>query len=241
MGIRYRCMLLLALSLVVTATSARAQVDVSTSVFYGSPYMWRGQVLSRGFVFQPTIQASYDNLSLTFFGNLDPDFVDRVRFNEADLTAAYSGSSSMVSYAAGYTIYTFPTPEDGSLELSPTQEIFASIGLEDVPLAPSVMVVYDFDAIDGVYAQAGVTHELSAGGQAFSLGASLGLDSNYLFSDHTGFSHIAFTVGTGFSAGLFTVSPLIGLQVSLDEAYEQQAMGYNYGKTVFYGGIGIDF
>lgn len=238
---KYLSILLLNLCFSGVYSAAHAQVQVNTTIFYGSPYVWRGQVLSTGFVFQPTVSASYQNFSVSFFGNLDPDAGDVARFNEADLTAAYAFDLEAVSLGAGYTIYTFPTPTGGELEFLPTQEVFASAGFSGIPLQPSFSVAYDFDAIDGLYAQVALGEDVTIGGQAFSLGATLGLDNNYLFDDQTALSSLGLTVSTSFSTGFLEVSPLIGFQFALDDVYEDQARAFGHNATVFWGGIGISF
>jgi len=234
-------LLLLGLCLSGLYSSAFAQVQLSTSIFYGSPYVWRGQVLSTGFVFQPTVTASYQSFSLSFFGNLDPDAGEVARFNEADLTAAYAIEMDDVSIGAGYTFYTFPTPTAGELEFLPTQEVFASVGFSGIPLQPSLFAAYDFDTMVGLYAQAAIGDDVTIGGQAFTLGASLGLDSNFLFEDRTALSSLGLTVGTSFSTGFLEISPLIGFQIALDDVYEAQARAFGHNGTVFWGGIGISF
>ncbi len=228
------------LTLLSLPLSAHAQLEVSTSVFYGSPYVWRGEVLSTGFVFQPTVTASYEGLSLTFFGNVDPSsgYVgDKWHVQEADLTAAYGATLGGVAIGAGYTLYTFPLPGDGELELQPTHEVFGSIGLASVPLAPSVMVAYDFKTFDGVYAEARLAQEVMVAAHPYALGVALGLDSAYLLPDsETELSHLALTAGTSFSAGALSFSPMLGFQVSLSELYRD-----TFGDTFFYGGFAIGF
>src|SRR5690606_458620 len=232
--------LVIASAFFAVVPAAHAQVELSSSVFYGSPYVWRGEVLSSGFVIQPTVEASYGGFSLAFFGNVDPyggSNGGTMAFNEADLTAAYATSVSGVDLGLGYTFYTFPGYLQDELELSPTHEFFGGIALSNVALTPSLFVAYDFDALSGLYAELAVGHEFNSGGQPIGFGLALGFDSEFALPDgESGLSHIALTAGTDFDAGYLTVSPMIGFQVSLHEAYQAA-----YGETVFYGGIGIGF
>lgn len=239
-------LLVLGAFLAVAAPAAMAQVSVSSSIFYGSPYVWRGEVLSSGFVVQPAVEASYGGFSLGFFGNLDPNGGSKGQtyaFNEADLTAAYGTSFSGVDIGVGYTFYTFPGYAADELELSPTQEFFGSIGLADVPLTPSLLVAYDFDAFSGLYAEAGVGHTVNSGSQPINLGASLGFDSGYVLEDgESAITHLGFTADTDFEAGSITISPLVGIQVHLDDTYRSANAGYGFGNTTFlWGGIGISW
>jgi hypothetical protein len=228
-----------ALFLLIFAPAAHAQVDVSSSLYYGSPYVWRGQVLSGGFVFQPTVSAGYGGFSLTFFGNVDPKsgaVGDKLHLNEADLTAAYGATLGGASLGAGYTLYTFPLPGGGEIDLQPTHEIFGSLALDALPLSPSLLAAYDFTAFKGLYAEAAVSHGVTVGGQPFDLGVALGLDSSYLLDDETALSHVALTIGTAFGTSRLEIAPLIGFQVSVADVYRDYM-----GSTFFYGGIGIGF
>lgn len=233
-------LLVLAAALGVVIPAAHAQVAVSSSVFYGSPYVWRGEVLSSGFVMQPYVEASYEGFSLAFFGNVDPNGGSRgstLSLNEADLTAAYASTFGGVDVGIGYTIYTFPGYLEDELELSPTQEFFGSVGLSNVVLAPSLFVAYDFDAFEGLYAELGIGHTVNSGSQPIGLGLALGFDSEYALADgDSGPSHVALTAGTDFEAGYITISPMAGFQLSLHDDYKSM-----YGESVFYGGIGIGF
>ncbi len=229
----------LLLALLTVAPAAFAQVSVSSSLFYGSPYVWRGEVLSSGFVFQPTVSAEYQGFSLTFFGNLDPkssSVENKAHLNEADLTAAYGVTLGGVSVGAGYTLYTFPLPGEDQLDLQPSNEVFGSLSLDAAPLTPSLLVAYDFDAYEGLYAELGLGHEVTMGAHPFSLGLVLGLDNSYVLDDETALSHLGLTAGSDFAAGTLTISPMIGFQVSLADAYKAYL-----GDTFFYGGIGISF
>ncbi len=223
---------------------------MSSALYYGSPYVFRGALFSSGFVMQPTVQAAYNGFFAGFFGNIDPAASTtstgrKFAFNEADVFAGYGVQTERLAATLTYTYYTFPIPTtdaDGSddLSLSPTQEVALGLGLS-APLAPSLYVVYDFDRTDenalrGLYAEAGVSHGLPVGAHSVTAGARLALDSGYLL-DKTALAHATLSLATAFEAGSLTVSPLVALQVSLDRAYRDV-----YARpTVFYGGIGIGF
>jgi len=236
--------LLVALLLAITAPSAVAQVEWSSGVDFMSPYVWRGQVFSNGFVFQPYVEAAYQGLAVGFWGNVDPqsEAVDsKMHLNEADLYASYSASLGGVALSLGYTFYTFPDPTGETFELWPTHEFSLSAALEAVPLSPSLFVAYDVDAIQGMYAEAGLGHEVNLGSQPFGLGFALGFDNEFLLED-SGLSHMALSVGTAFEAGNVTVSPLIGFQIQLADEYRAFNAPSGFGSdTFFYGGIGLGF
>src|SRR5690606_37541748 len=183
---RFKQVVVATIILLAGVSSAEAQVEVSSSVFYGSPYVWRGEVLSSGFVLQPYVEASYRGFSLAFFGNVDPNGGSdgaTMSINEADLTAAYASSFGGVDVGVGFTYYTFPGYPEDDLELSPTQEVFGSIGLANVPLAPSLFVAYDFEAFKGLYAELAIGHEFFSGSQPFGVGLALGFDNEFVLPD----------------------------------------------------------
>ncbi len=223
------------------ASSAYAQ-EITTTLFYGSPYVWRGQVLSSGFVFQPTVTAAYQGFSLSFFGNIDPksNYVSggqKVHLQEADLTAAYGATVGSLALSAGYTLYTFPLPGDGEIDLQPTHEGFASIGVADAPLSPGLFVAYDFDAFDGLYAEARIGQTFNVAAHPYTLGAALGFDRGFILEGtDSALSHLALTAGTTFAAGSLSFTPLIGFQVGLADEYKGMS-----GETLFYGGFGVTF
>jgi hypothetical protein len=248
--IRYmRLWMTLLLIVVAYAPKASAQVEVTTSLWYSSPYVWRGEVFSTGFVLQPEIEMNYRDFSLVVFGNLDPQGTqraDKFHVNEVDLTAGYGLSMRGVSFGGGYTLYTFPTPVDGDLDLSPSHEVFAHVSLDDVIVAPRLLVAYDFTAYQGMYAEAGVSSSLDLGGQPLTFSADLGFDAGYVLpAGEVGLSHLVLTTTADLAAGRLTISPLIGLQVTLLDAYKELNFALTrgvHGKgTMFFGGIGIGF
>ena len=130
-----------------------------------------------------------------------------------------------------------PAPTAGELELSPSHEVFASLGLENFPVAPSLFVAYDFNAYDGLYAEAALGRDVVLGAHPFAVGVALGYDADYVLGDgESAFSHLAFTVGSDFEAGLLTVTPMAAFQYSISDVYQEL-----FGESIFYGGIGISF
>lgn len=231
------------------------QVAVSSSIFLGSPYVWRGEVLSGGWVFQPTVSATYGGLSATVFGNVDPNSQyahGKVQWNQVDLTVTYGGSVGALNLNAGYTLYTFPTPDGGALDLLPSQEVFGSVGLDFGAVQPSALVAYDFDRsadnpLRGLYAEGGLVLPVTLAGQVYNFAAALGLDAHYyqqyylsvdpaVGDDETSLSHLALSVTTSLAAGAVSVSPLLGLQISLDDTYRRAS-----GSRFFYGGLTLSF
>lgn len=230
----------------LSVPSARAQVEVSSSVYYGSPYVFRGAVFSSGFVFQPTLTLSYGNFYAGFFGNIDPAVGisgNKVGLNEADLFAGYGTTFGALSAAVTYTYYTFPVPDGDEIELSPTQEVALSLSL-DAPLSPFAYLVYDFDGdkdagdLKGFYGEVGVSRPFMLGEQPVDFTAFLAADGGYLLEAGAfELAHATLRLSTEFEAGPVTITPNLSLQVGLSDAYRTA-----FAKpTLFYGGFTIGF
>jgi len=230
----------------LSVPSAKAQVEVSSSVYYGSPYVFRGAVFSSGFVFQPTLTLSYGNFYAGFFGNIDPAVGasgNKFGVNEADLFAGYGTSFGALSASATYTYYTFPTPDGDKIDLAPTQEVALSLGL-DAPLSPFAYLVYDFDGdkdagdLKGFYGEVGVSHPFALGSQSVDFTSFLAFDGGYLLdAGKFELAHATFRLSSEFEAGPVTIAPNLSLQVGLSDAYRTL-----FAKpTLFYGGFTISF
>ena len=172
--------------------SARAEeaapVAATLDVPVLSAYVWRGQVLNDKTVVEPSLTVSKNGFSLNTWANYNAagsySGDNNQTFSEVDLTASYSRSVGPASLGVGVVQYTFPNQTlsvtDGSNTTSEaypsTYELYASVGLPNVLLAPALTVYRDLDAIDGFYAMLAVSQsyalcdKASVGGSA-SIGA----------------------------------------------------------------------
>ena len=153
-------------------------VSLDTSFF--SKYVWRGLVLTDGPVWQPSVTAEWQGLSLNVWGNLDFDDVNHLsgEFNEVDWTLGYEHQIvGPLSGSLGLIVYEFP-----NTAFKTTTEITTGLAL-DVPLAPSLTAYFDVDQTDGVYLLAEVAHSIELPKfaenvtAAVDLGAGLGWGS----------------------------------------------------------------
>ena len=146
-----------------------------------SAYVWRGQVVNDKPVVEPSLTVSKNGFSLNTWANynLNNSYAsyaqdNKKEFSEVDLTASYAttvgSTNSPIALGGGIVQYLFPnqtlTTGSGSNAVSKaypgTHEVYASIGLPSLFLAPTLQVNYDFDAANGAYANFSVS-------QAFEL------------------------------------------------------------------------
>ena len=151
-----------------------------------SSYVWRGQSLNDQAVVQPSLTVGQAGFALNTWANYNIDRACQGDFSEVDLTASYSKTVGPVALGAGVVQYTFPNQtlavEDGEDTAYPgTAEVFGSVGLPGVVLAPTLTVSRDVDAIDGTYGVLALGHTLAVNDRlALAVSASLGAaDADY--------------------------------------------------------------
>ena len=168
--------LMVAMSVVVCMGGGLLKADADDKVtvgvsadFYGK-YVWRGQDLVDGWVFQPGASVGYGGLTASFWGNLEmtDENTHNGEMSEVDLTLDYSASFpgvEMLGYSVGFIYYDFPVK--GAAD--DTTELYAGLSL-DVPASPSVTVYRDVDEVkDGMYISFGVGHSFE---NVFDLGSN---------------------------------------------------------------------
>ena len=153
--------------------SARAEeaapVTAALDVPVLSAYVWRGQVLNDEAVLQPSLTVSKNGFSINAWANYNAagsySGDNEGKFSEMDLTASYSYSAGPATLGLGIAQYTFPNQtietETGTAAYPETSEVFASIGLPEIPLAPTLTVYRDLDVIEGFYAVLGIGHSFT--------------------------------------------------------------------------------
>ena len=231
----------------LSAPTAHAQPTLTGSVAFVSPYVFRGALFSNGYVVQPTVELGYRGAFVGGFASVDPDGGTRgttLAANEIDAYAGYATTAGPLALRAVYTYYTFPIPDGDEIELSPTNEIAFTARLADAPLAPGLFVAYDFDGdpddgdLKGLYAELSASQPVALGGQTLSVGLAAAADAGYLLDDgEIGLAHVTASVSTDVPAGSVTLSPLLALQVSVDDVYRRSVAR----PTVVYGGLIVKF
>jgi hypothetical protein len=142
------------------ATFAEDELNFNLSTDFYSQYVWRGQSVTDDPVIQPTISASYKNLTFSSWGNLETTKVNdnRWKFTETDFTIDYSSYFSKempkIGYSFGLINYDFP-----NTDFDNTTELYAGINVE-MFLNPYMKVFRDIDEVDGTYVSVGVSESL---------------------------------------------------------------------------------
>lgn len=235
----------LAGALALSAVPLRAQdagpvslfpLDLAVAVDPVSTYVFRGVDVTHAPAIQPWASLSLGNtgLSLTAWGSFAASerselvpysgSVTRGGLDEVDLVLGYSRAAGPVSIGAGYIAYFFPADQLDYL----TQEVYGSLGLSSVPLAPTLTVYYDFDdgpasgdldAVQGIYATLGAMRSIPVG-LPLDLGLTLGYTDQEALRADAGLNDLNLSAGIPIPFQGATVTPTLGYtRLFEDSAY----------------------
>jgi len=234
-------LLLFAVVLLLSQALLAADVEFEASGSLLSHYMWRGQRLSEGGVFQPSVTVGAKGFSANLWANyqFDPN-----SWTEVDCTGSYAGEKAKFSYEAGFIHY-------GVNEGLDSDEIYATVGHSDI-LNPTMAVYVDVHEGTGAYLQAGVEPSVPLG-KEFSLNfkayAGYVLKNSYMGLNDAG-SEFSNFYNADFQASLtipvakgFTLEPMIGYSTALSgnarQAIKNSSVS-SHGETL-YGGATLTF
>jgi len=194
-----------------------------------SSYVFRGQVLNDKAVVQPSLTVSKSGFALNTWANynLDGSYSgdNEHEFSELDLTASYSKRVGPVNLGVGVVQYTFPnqvlTVSDETTTTQTaypaTREVYVSVGLPDVVLAPTLTVYRDFDTIAGFYATLALSQSFKVTEKAsVVVSASVGAgdkdyNQGYFGQDKTALNDVVFGLALLITAtDCLTIKPAIG-------------------------------
>jgi Bacterial protein of unknown function (Gcw_chp) len=230
----------LAVASVASTRSVQAQATVGADLGLFSGYVWRGVSLTNRPVGQPNvylaIPAGAGSVMVGGWAN-----VDLGRYDDADDFSQSGGASSFnlsefdpwaevslpvgkATVTGGIVGYVFPN-DFGITDEFNTWEVYGKVGL-GVPLSPKLAVYYDVDKVKGAYLEGSVGHSVPLGSVALNLGALAGLSAGQAEADaqeinnffENGFTHLDLSAGVPFSAGIFSLTPVIHFLVNGDEA-----------------------
>ena len=134
-------------------------MELSVTADYFTKYIWRGQNINNGSVFQPSISIAKYGFTASVWGSLDLTTKNQHsgEFTEFDYSIDYSASIpdfNIVGFSVGALYYDFP-----NTTYEPTTEVYGGLNF-DLPLAPYIKWYHDVQAINGSYIQLGVGHSI---------------------------------------------------------------------------------
>ncbi len=254
----------LAVAALASARTAQAQATMGADLGLFSGYVWRGVSLTNRPVGQPnvylTVPAGNASVTLGGWANVDlgrydgaDDFsqsggVSGLNLSEFDPWAEVSVPVGQATLTGGVVGYVFPN-DLGATDDFNTWEVYGKLGLA-VPLSPKLAVYYDFDKVDGAYIEGSVGHSLPLGASlSLNLAALGGLSAgqaeatapgelNNFFEN--GFTHLDLSAGVPFSAGIFTITPVIHFLVNGDEITKLTSPG-DQSDVKLWGGLTLSW
>ena len=200
-----------------------------TTDFY-SKYVWRGQKLTDGWVWQPGFSATYEGFTAGIWGNLDLSNAndEKHEFTEIDYYADYSFDlTDGIGFSIGYIYYEFPSAGGD------TQEIYAGLSFDTI-LSPTITVYYDFDEVNGTYITGGIGYskdEIARLCEDTPIGLDISLsigwgDSNYneaywsdslgMPVDDSGFNDLTLCIGFPLEIDGWSFTPSLSYVTLLD-------------------------
>jgi uncharacterized protein Gcw-chp len=254
---------LLAAGASLYAVTGYAQAEIGADVGLFSSYVWRGLSLTNKPVMQPAVWASipagsaaitlglWSTIDLGKYDDPDDDFSESggtSSFNlaEYDPYGEVAFTVGKATLTGGVTAYIYPN-DAGFTKALNTVEVYAKAGL-DVPLSPFVNIYYDVDKVKGAYFEGGISHSIAASEKvSIDLGATAGFnagqginpdDESFNFADD-GFTHLDLSAGVPFSTGSFSITPVVHLIVTGDDATKALSPSNLDAGAKVWGGVSI--
>lgn len=258
------------------ASPARAQATFGGGLDLFSSYVWRGLSLTNKPVAEPGLWVTFPagNASITAGGwaNMDVGkYDDASDISESGGTSAFNlaefdpyaevafpvGNATLTGGVIGYI---YPNDDPGLTSDFNTWEIYGKAGL-DVPLSPELSIYYDIDKVEGAYIEGNISHSLAASERVsidlaatagFSAGQDADLDDlatpqadffNYV---ENGFTHLDLSAGVPFTAGVFSITPVIHFVINGDEltkitSFDQTTGFPNSNDAKIWGGVSLSW
>jgi len=254
----------LGILLVAPARAAQAQTEIGAQLDLFSSYVWRGVTLTNKPVAQPDLWVSFPagNASITAGGWAN---IDLGKYDDPDDDISESGGLSAfnlaefnpyaeVSFGAGKATltggivgYIYPNDTENGLNSDfNTWELYGKVGL-DTPLAPELSLYYDIDKVKGLYVEGAASHSVPLGpshtldlGGVVGLNLGQGIDDDESFNfDDDGLTHLDVSAGVPLTAGTFSITPLLHLQLSVDDATKFHSPSSDGSDVKLWGGVSI--
>jgi hypothetical protein len=211
--------------------AAKFPVTGGVTFDFMSKYIWRGQLLTDDFAFQPTVWGKFGDVTVSSWSSISPD-QDGGAFREHDLTVDWTKAvHPKVNLSLGYINYAFP-PVDGDGQF--TNEFYV-VSAFVAPLNPTVKAYFDVHEGKGTYLNFGISHPIPLGDSKLVATPSfaLGYNMKQWIDDNT---------WNDANFGLKLTIP-VHAKVSLAPAiYYTKGLTENYDDLIpdkFYGGLSV--
>jgi hypothetical protein len=217
--------------------------EVSGDASVYSQYIWRGFVLDRDAVIQPSIYVStpstkFGKLKVGVWSNQDLQNSDNLKSEEFDYIIDYTYDFDYLSVSLGHTYYDFVDTSTFS------REFYIGLSLPKLFLSPSVFFYRDYGSTEN----GGGSGNYTVINGFYSLpikNTPLSLD----LSGHVGFNHNQFIDGDGgdlaFKAGLtmpltknLSFTPNVNYSIPFGDLADQ---AYGNQKSRFFGGATLAY
>lgn len=210
-----------------------------------SHYIWRGQLLTDDPVMQPYVEFGAHGFTLNAWGSVDmtdinEDGGEDFRFQEIDYTLSYAMSpADALDLEGGLIYYDFP-----GTGLAETAEEYLSAALPKLPLSPHATVYYDFDEVQGIYANFGCGHTVPLADKVdLNLEAGLGwgdedYNNAYFGSTDSGLNDLALTATLDYE---FSQRVSVAAYVTYSELLDSDIEEAVADSDILSGGIGFYF
>ena len=209
--------------------------------------------------------GGWANIDLGGYDDLADDIAEgggtSFNLSEFDPYAEVSFPVGKATITGGVTGYIYPNdadaPNDFGLLTSDanTVEVYGKLGY-DAPLSPELSIYYDVDKIKGAYIEGGVSYSLAASEKvSIDLGALAGFsagqecDGDYAldtcansfnFADN-GFTHLDLSAGVPFTAGVFSITPVLHLLINGDDATKVTSPSEFDKDVKLWGGVSLSW
>jgi hypothetical protein len=267
---------LFAFIMLSSGSSANAQTTFGVDLDLFSSYVWRGLSLTNKPVLEPGVWVSFPagNASIIAGGwaNIDLGrYDDPSDISESGGTSAFNLAEfkpyAEVSFPVGQATltggvvgYIYPNDDPGFTSDFNTWEIYGKAGL-DAPLSPELSIYYDIDKIKGAYIEANISHSLAASEKvSIDLGAIAGFsagqdadlddlgtpDADFFNFAENGLTHLDLSAGVPFSAGVFSITPVIHVVINGDEltkitSFDETTGFPNSNDAKVWGGVSLSW
>lgn len=158
---------------------AEAALESESSTWLGgsvdvallSGYLWHGMLINDEPVLQPAMTLEVKDFAFGIWGNCDltdANTDDAPAFTEVDFSASYSFTLTQFEFSLGYSQYTYPNTfiedeqEDGTVSRrhpEDTRLVYATAGLSEGVVVPSLTVEYGFSHEETLYVSIGLAYE----------------------------------------------------------------------------------